>query len=358
VGKFPVSVALVGMRDLKDYLVQSKDGKALNPGSPFNIKEDSILLKNFSEQDVARLFAQRTAETGQEITQEALDYVWEQSQGQPWIVNSLFKRATIKILDYQSTETVELKHVVEARQQMVEARETHLDSLVYRMQDAAVKPVVETVISGEMNMDLNLDNPGVQQAMDLGLVTYDTEKGLTISNPIYTEILTRVVNSSMQIMMPPPSNFKWQKPDGSLDMDSLLQEFQQFWRENSEFWEEASVFRESFPHLMLLAFMQRLLNGGGRIDREVAAGSGKMDLYVEYYAYKCIVEVKVLRDKRSYERVLAEGLQQIKRYQDRKAPGSPLYLLIFDRRSESRKAAWDERIRWDENVQGVTVIGL
>ncbi|MDR0681066.1 MAG: AAA-like domain-containing protein, partial [Dysgonamonadaceae bacterium] len=261
VGKFPVSVALVGMRDLKDYLVQSKDGKALNPGSPFNIKEDSVLLKNFNEQDVARLFAQRTAETGQRITQEALDYVWEQSQGQPWIVNSLFKRATIKILDYKSTETVELKHVVEARQQMVEARETHLDSLVYRMQDAEVKPVVETVISGEMNMALNLDSPGVQQAMDLGLVTYDTEKGLTISNPIYTEILTRVVNSAMQIMMPPPSNFKWQKPDGSLDMDSLLKEFQKFWRRYSEIWEAKSDYTEAFPHLLLLAFMQRLLNG-------------------------------------------------------------------------------------------------
>ncbi|MDR0700497.1 MAG: hypothetical protein LBG28_14965 [Tannerella sp.] len=126
VGKFPVSVALVGMHDLKDYLVQRKDGKALNPGSPFNIKKDSILLKNFSEEDVTKLFVQRTGETGQKITQAALDYVWEQSQGQPWIVNSLYDRATTRILDYKSTETVELKHVVEARRQMVEAREQTL----------------------------------------------------------------------------------------------------------------------------------------------------------------------------------------------------------------------------------------
>ncbi|MDR1524313.1 MAG: PD-(D/E)XK nuclease domain-containing protein, partial [Tannerella sp.] len=98
--------------------------------------------------------------------------------------------------------------------------------------------------------------------------------------------------------------------------------------------------------------------GGGRIDREVAAGSGKMDLYVEYPGYKCIMEIKVLRDRKSSDRVLAEGLQQIKRYQDRKAPGAPLYLLIFDRRSKRKKAAWDERIKWDENVEGVTVVGL
>jgi hypothetical protein len=90
----------------------------------------------------------------------------------------------------------------------------------------------------------------------------------------------------------------------------------------------------------------------------VAAGSGKMDLYVEYPGYKCIMEIKVLRDRKSSDRVLAEGLQQIKRYQDRKAPGAPLYLLIFDRRSKRKKAAWDERIKWDENVEGVTVVGL
>jgi hypothetical protein len=358
VGSFPISIAIVGMRDLKDYITQSKEGVAPNPGSPFNIKEDSILLKNFSKEDIARLFARRTAETGQQITPEALEYVWEQSQGQPWIVNNLFKRATIKILDDTSTETVELKHIIEARQQMIDARETHLDALVYRMHDAAIKPVIETIISGETNLSMSLDTPGVQQAIDLGMITFDPAKGLSISNPIYTEMLTRVVNSAMQIMLPPPSNFKWQKPDGSLDMDSLLKEFQQFWRENSELWESKSDYTEAFPHLLLLAFMQRLLNGGGRIDREVGAGSGRMDLFVEYQDYRCIMEIKVLRDRKSYDRVLAEGLQQIKRYQDRKAPGAPLYLLIFDRRSESTKAPWEERITWKDDIEGVTVAGL
>ncbi|MDR2344546.1 MAG: hypothetical protein LBE18_00615, partial [Planctomycetaceae bacterium] len=37
VGKFPISIALVGMRDLKDYLIKAKDGQPINPGSPFNI---------------------------------------------------------------------------------------------------------------------------------------------------------------------------------------------------------------------------------------------------------------------------------------------------------------------------------
>ncbi|MDR3171422.1 MAG: ATP-binding protein, partial [Treponema sp.] len=115
VGSFPVSLALVGMRDLKDYLVSAKDGKPVNRGSPFNIKEDSAVLSNFTQEDIVRLFAQRTAETGQQITEEALDYVYEQSKGQPWIVNSLFKRATMRILDENSNETVTIDHIRQAR---------------------------------------------------------------------------------------------------------------------------------------------------------------------------------------------------------------------------------------------------
>ena len=63
-GKFPVSIALVGMRDLKDYITAAKGGVAPNPGSPFNIKSDSVVLSNFTQTDIEKLFAQRTEETG------------------------------------------------------------------------------------------------------------------------------------------------------------------------------------------------------------------------------------------------------------------------------------------------------
>ena len=121
-GTFPISIALVGMRDLKDYITAAKDGKAPNPGSPFNVKADSVSLTNFTKDDVVKLFAQRTQETGQQITPEALDYIYEQSKGQPWIVNSLFARATLRILDEESTETVTKDLIKQARLQMIEAR--------------------------------------------------------------------------------------------------------------------------------------------------------------------------------------------------------------------------------------------
>jgi hypothetical protein len=356
VGKFPISIALVGMRDLKDYITAAKGGVPVNPGSPFNVKADSAHLSNFLENDIVRLFAQRTAETGQQISAEALKYVYEQSRGQPWIVNSLFQRATMRILDVTSTETVTIEHIREAREQMILARETHLDALAYRLEDPAVRKMMETFFSGEMDIKL-ADSEGFRLCLDLGLV--DIEDGaLIIANPIYREVLARQITFSPQLSIPKPE-WKWAKADGTLDMDALLRNFQEFWRNNSETWEEMSDFTEAFPHLVLMAFLQRVTNGNGRIEREYAAGRGRMDLAIEYKGAWNIIEIKLLRKNRSFDRVKAEGIKQILQYRERIDPDAACYLVIFDRRA-AEKPDWAERLVWENCGAGkgeVTVVG-
>jgi hypothetical protein len=360
VGTFPISIALVGMRDLKDYITAAKDGKAPNPGSPFNVKADSAVLSNFTRDDVAHLFAQRTAETGQQITPEALDYVYEQSKGQPWIVNSLFMRATLRILDRKSTETVTVKHIEEARRQMIMARETHLDALAYRLEDPGIRALIEKLISGASDPTL-ADNETFRICVDLGLVTL--ENGTPqIANPIYREVIARHITYSAQLAIPAPE-WQWQKPDGTLDMDSLLREFQAFWQANSEAWEEMMHYSEAFPHLLLMAFLQRVTNGDGRIEREYAAGRGRMDLAVEYRGRWDIIEIKLLRKGQSRDKLKETGVQQILRYRDTFSPplrpgcGVPAqcYLVIFDRRPEVAQTPWSERLNWSQ-AGDVTIV--
>jgi hypothetical protein len=356
VGQFPTSIAMVGMRDLRDYLIRAKDGASVRPGSPFNIKEDSATLGNFTKENVAALFAQRTAENGQQIAPEALDYVWEQSQGQPWIVNNLFKRATLRVLDATSTETVTLAHIQEARQQMILARETHLDSLAVRIEDPRIRKIMDTLIAGEIDLTL-ADTEAFQQCLDLGLVSMK-DGTPQVANPIYREVLARQMTFGMQAAVPKPE-WQWKKADGTLDMDALLKEFQIFWRENSEEWEEKAGYTEAFPHLLLMAFLQRVVNGGGRIDREYAAGRGRLDLLVEYAGARTVVEVKVVRPKKSVQTVRDKGLEQIHQYRDRVAPRTHGYLVVFDRRHAGKKTkppSWESRATW-ETVGDVTVVG-
>jgi len=353
IGKFPISIALVGMRDLKDYITASKGGRAPNPGSPFNIKEDSAVLSNFSRNDVARLFALRTAETGQQITQEALDYVYEQSRGQPWIVNSLFKRATLQILGEESVETVTFEHIVEARDKMIMARETHLDALAYRLKEPGVRSVIEPILTGESDPNL-AEGEAFRLCMDLGLVAIERGTPM-IANPIYREVIARHLTYGQQLAIPEPK-WKWENEDGSLDMKKMLQEFQKFWRRHADIWEEKADYTEAFPHLLLMAFLQRVLNGAGKIERECAAGSGRMDLGIEYNEHRYIIEIKLVHHHDSPQTVREEGLEQIKEYRDTFAPDAPAYLLIFDRRDKTKEKSWDERITWEQDGD-VNVLG-
>jgi len=282
-----------------------------------------------------------------------LDYVYEQSRGQPWIVNSLFKRVTLQIMDEQSVETAELKHFVEAREKMIMARETHLDALAYRLKDPGIRGVIEPILTGESDPDL-AEGEAFRLCQDLGLVAL--ERGTPkIANPIYREVIARHLTYGQQLAIPEP-NWQWEKPDGSLDMDKMMQEFQKFWRRHSERWEEKADYTEAFPHLLLMAFLQRVLNGGGHIERECAAGHGRMDLGIEYRQRWYIIEIKLLRDYDGAQTVREEGLEQIREYRDKISPVAPAYLVIFDRRSKTKIKSWDKRIYWEHDGE-VTVLG-
>ncbi|GHU95326.1 hypothetical protein FACS189479_08810 [Spirochaetia bacterium] len=353
IGKFPTSIALVGMRDLRDYITISKDGIPVNPGSPFNIKEDSSLIKNFTKDSITRLFAQRTEETGQKITTEALDYIYDQTRGQPWLVNSLFKRATMRVLEEDDYSTVTIAHIKEAREQMIQARETHLDALAVRLYDDRIRKIIESLMAGDADPTLS-QTDAFRYCLDLGLVTIQ-DGPPEVANPIYREVLARVSTAGAQDAISKPE-WKWEKDDSTLDMDALLKEFQKFWRNNSEIWEQKMNYNEAFPHLLLQAFLQRVTNGGGRIDREYAAGRGRMDLAVEYEQKKYIIEIKLIYDYSSPNTVRKDGLEQTAKYRDTIDSAAPAYLVIFDRRGESRKAPWDERLSWDTE-NGITVVG-
>jgi len=140
-------------------------------------------------------------------------------------------------------------------------------------------------------------------------------------------------------------------------MDRMLQEFQSFWRQNSELWEsKTKSYTEAFPHLLLMAFLQRVLNGGGQIERDCAAGRGRMDLRIDYEKHRYIIEIKLLRSYHSPETFRKKGLEQVLKYRDKFDAETPTYLIIFDRRPEYKSKSWEERISW-EREGDVTVLG-
>ena len=112
---FPVSIALVGLLDVRDYKAQIRpDGESLGQISPFNIITEDLMLRNFTEAEIAALYAQHTEATGQVFEPAALDKVWEFTRGQPWLVNALARECVVKIHAYDYSAPITADDIVAA----------------------------------------------------------------------------------------------------------------------------------------------------------------------------------------------------------------------------------------------------
>ena len=102
-----------------------------------------------------------------------------------------------------------------------------------------------------------------------------------------------------------------------------MTDWQAFWSEDGHLAAAGFGYREAGPHLMLMAFFQRIVNGGGRIEREYGLGRGALDLMISWKQERHAVEVKLRRDTQT-EAGLGEG-----------------WLVLFDLRSE---LPWSEKL--------------
>ena len=350
---FPWSVALCGLRDVRDYEAASGgDPSRMGTSSPFNIKDRSMRLGDFSAEEARGLLAQHIEETGQPLSEGALDRLYELTQGQPWLVNALAREVTEE-LGVEPPEPITAEHVDEAKERLVLVRATHLDSLVARLVEPRVRRIVEPVLAGGSLGSPEIDpmEDDFVYVRDLGLVSPDLP--VRIANPIYREVIPRTLawQAEASVAAEPRS---FVRDDGRLDIPRLLEEFAAFWREHGETIAGRMPYHEVAPQLVLMAFLQRIVNSGGYIDREYGVGRGRIDLLVRWpYPgpagrrewQREAVELKVWRPGKPDPQ--AEGLGQLEAYLERLGLQRGV-LALFDRREEAPPLP--ERTRLEETA--------
>lgn len=336
-GAFPWSVILCGMRDVRDYKAASGgDPARLGTSSPFNIKEESLRIVNFMEAELRELYAQHTAETGQAFTEKALGRAWALTQGQPWLCNALAREVVEKIA-VPPGEAITAVHIDAAKERLILARATHLDSLLARLREKPVRRILGPVLAGTLRKNPTFD-ADFEYVTDLGLVA--PRPPPRIANPIYQEVILRVLASPVEGMIDAEPG-SYVRPSGRFDLRRLLRDFAEFWRENSEVLTGTVDYREVAPQLVLMAYLHRLVNGGGYIAREVGVGRKRIDLMVRWpYRNRAgkravqreALELKVWRDRDKRGDPLAAGLVQLDAYLIR-LDLSRGVLVIFDARA-------------------------
>jgi len=299
--------------------------------------------------------------------------IWEATEGQPWLVNALGYEVTWEIRENRDRSVVITPDMIfRAQEQIIYRRDTHIDILIYKLEEPRIKRVIEPMLTGEddVNMD-DIPNDDIQYAIDMGLITRERGRGIRIANGIYREIIPRELTATTQDTLTQEPQW-YKRADDGIDMEKLLLAFQQFYRENSDIWLSKFNYAEAGPQLLLQAFLQRVVNGGGYIDREYGLGRKRTDLLIrkpltpptvgagvegdlqspapartDVPVQRIVLELKVKRQKDGLDTLIAKGLEQTADYMDRAGSVDEGHLIIFNR---DGSLTWDERI-WHRTEQ-------
>ena len=340
-GGFPHSVMLCGVRDIRDYRIRSSAGEIIAGGSPFNVATKSLRLGDFTECETKALIKQHTCETGQRFSPEATEAVWTHTNGQPWLVNALCAGACFDDeAGRDRSRTIEMDAIHAAREALIVSRRTHLDQLAHKLEEARVRRVIEPILSGG---NVQHESRDLEYVRDLGLLAPDSPP--RIANPIYQEFVPRELGYVLQDSLEVQSAW-YVRDDGRLDMAKLLTAFATFYGEHAEHWlGRFEGYPEAAPQLILQAYLQRIVNGGGRIEREYGLGRGRTDLLVLWPREpgqpsdlweRFVIECKVLRDssRRSLEGTIERGVEQTLGYME-KCKAAEGHLIVIDRRERN-----------------------
>ena len=188
----------------------------------------------------------------------------------------------------------------------------HLDQLADKLQEDRVRRVIEPLLSG--GDEWSFQDSDLDYVRDLGLIARDPPP--RIANPIYAEVVPRELTSTAQE--------RWSRTPPGTSMPTAG------WTSTAALRVPGVLPRAlgtlagplrlcgGRPALILQAFLQRIVNSGGRIEREYGLGRGRTDLLIvwprepgaarETDGDRFVIECKVVHG--DLGRTIEEGVQQ------------------------------------------------
>jgi len=306
------SVGLVGIRNITKLIVGGV--------SPFNIA-DQVKLPPFTLKNVRDLYSQYTEETNQPFTEDAVKKVFDETAGQPWLVNRLGTILTVDIKP-ETTDPITADDVEKATDILLYEENSHFDNITEK-----AKQYKETFVNIVFNGVEYI--PGDEEQSLLlthGLIKAEG-KNIRVSNPIYKKRFTmtffRDVAGKVDV-----SFVRYYLPDGSLNMERILIDFEKYIAQIGA----AAFYSTNRPmevtgKFQLTAWLYQFVSEGtGELYYESRTGLGIMDIMLTYKSNKYIIETKVKR----YRGTVDEALEQLAEKYLLPERVSHGYIVIFD----------------------------
>jgi len=341
-----LNFVLIGIRDLTKLTVGTI--------SPFNIAQH-LYLENFSMEEVFQLYGQYTQDTRQMFSDEAVSFIYEQTRGQPFLVNRLGVILTEE-MDIDKRETITIQHAKEALLRIL--RETNNNFKTMLVHAKENREAILKIIAG-WQLEYNEDNPLVTDLRNYGLI--QEEGGVClVNNPIYqSKILSAFrptrneIDQLWRSIEPEILEFENFYSGNVIRMDVLIENFKIFMdRIGLNLFRVTENPQEIVGQFLLASFIDlAITNIGGTTYVEVPTGIGRMDIIALARDKKYIIETKLWTGEKSYQ----SGLLQIADYMRKESVHEGYYVIFDPNLNGNEKELEKGCYRFDEYVSNAKV---
>ncbi|MDQ1352537.1 MAG: hypothetical protein QG657_2843 [Acidobacteriota bacterium] len=336
------SVGLIGIRNITKLVVGGV--------SPFNIA-DEVALPPFSLKNIRDLYAQYTEETNQPFSEEAVKKVYEETSGQPWLVNRL---ATILTIDVkpETGEPIAGTDVEKATRMLLLEKNAHFDNL-YEKARMYKETFVEIVFDNVKYIPDNKDQGWLEQ---YGLIKKKDTKAV-VANNIYKKRFTEAFFDALSV---PGTIYSraYILPGGRLDMENILLDFAKYITQVGvrAFYQKKKPYEKTGQFLLTVWLYQFVKSGEGELRYEVPSGLGRMDIILNFHGQKYIIETKV--NHNILADTLESGIDQVVESYLASESYNEGFLVVFDTKtSVGAECKCEYRYKRDKKITSV-VIGI
>ncbi len=235
----------------------------------------------------------------------------------------------------------------QAIQALIASRNANFESLFKNARHPRLFPIVLDLLQGRQRR-YNLLNDDIDLGVKYGIFA-EGKQQLIPANPIYAQALFQnfekeLENSGVAELLE-SNSFK--AAGGRFDFRLVLDKFQAFMKAKGADVITHPHFREAFGQLLLLSYLDQLVNGKGWTFKEVRSGQGRIDVMCCYGRQKEVVEIKLWRGEIHY----SKGLRQLAKYLESENLERG-YLVVFDRRENApRDYAFNEHRVGKKSIQ-------
>ena len=327
------SLLLVGVSTLAELVVSSS--------SPFNIV-DQLQIPYFTLAEVQELIGQHVQETGQVFRPEVIQAIYNNTQGQPGLVNGLCQHL-VDVMAPDRTQPVTMAAFYPTLKYFLTERfDKNILNVVQKARTK--KEFMVKLLFGEAVIPFTVNDPDIAYLYANGVVD-NVDGYVQLPAPLYSKALITAFrphsNGETQEYVSAHDTFRDYATADGLNLHAILQRYRDYVQRRGFHAFDTEQLKEAAWHYSLDGFINFFIQQlGGDTLVEVPSGRGRTDILILYGDHRYIIETKIFVSQTQYQ----HGKQQLTDYLTTEGLQEGFYVVFSQKHTAADPLFFDETI--------------